>query len=987
MTSNSSCPAPEVLQRFPQGLLSDTQEQLLVQHLEGCAACLKKLQALLAQDPLPELLQTPPPALEKYDEKELDVNKLIRTVIALGSAPPSEGGTPSARKQEAGPAEQSSSPLGPPKHPGDLGQLGEYRILRHLDRGGMGAVYEGFDPRLDRPVAVKVLRRDRLVSETARQRFRREARIAACLEHDNVIRVYDVGEVDGVPFLVMELLRGQTLGQRLAQTRGPLSLPEILRLGTEIASGLIAAHERGLIHRDVKPDNIWLQAETDRVKILDFGLAREVQDEVGLTQEGAIAGTPYYMAPEQARGKEVDQRADLFSLGSVLYHLCTGKRPFSGSDAVEILHAVREAQPRPPSELNPKVPRCLSDLVLRLLAKSPADRPQSAREVIDGLKQCEEELPRIPGVPAKESAGRPESEHGVSPDPREDEEQPHVAEERPRGAAGVAVVVAVSILLVAGGLLGPGLLRKICNPNGLSPVPAGDTAVPPRLQVIQNPALPDQGPLYPSALVRQAAPVPGVRNWTIETRGHRGEVWALAFRPDGRLLAAGGEDGVVRLWHVDDGRLVRLLIVPKRPVVEPVRTLTWSPDGKVLAAGGKFGICLWDAESGVASQILSEGRTVHRLLWSPDGKRLVDCSGGVIWDVGTSEPAGFLKVPRDPLLVTWAGWSPDGAYLALVTREPGHEVLLFRAGGGEPRRIPDCKDLSAWCGAWSPDGKILAVGGDKTVWLWGVQSKDDPRTLEGGSGLLAWYRDGDVLADLSGGTLWDVRTRARHAGRPDPAKLDAARATGKADHDSVLSGERPDLALSRDGKMMARVVLPEAAVSGGPGVCAVQLRAVSDDGLLRTISGQPLLLGPRVGGEKRYGVAWGKDGRLSLLNTEPGGVSQKPPLREQECDFSPDRRYRACRLIDGLLVEEDPGGQPQGCLLGLRDGSWLTVSREGHYCLTGEQAKNAPAPDAAELVYVVWTNEGLKLASPDTFAKVYGWRNSAKTVRLTGTMD
>ena len=200
----------------------------------------------------------------------------------------------------------------------------------------MGAVFAAEDPLLERPIALKVMLPHAATAADSRQRFLDEARAAAALQHDHVVAIYQVGEDRGVPFFAMPLLKGETLESRLKRDR-LLPAAEAVRIGREIARGLAAAHEGGLIHRDIKPANIWLEQPAARVKILDFGLARPTRRSDNLTQSGTILGTPAYMSPEQAHGQPVDPRSDLFSLGSVLYHLCTGKPPFSGEDHLAIL--------------------------------------------------------------------------------------------------------------------------------------------------------------------------------------------------------------------------------------------------------------------------------------------------------------------------------------------------------------------------------------------------------------------------------------------------------------------------------------------------------------------------------------------------------------------------------------------------------------------------------------------------------------------------
>jgi serine/threonine protein kinase len=339
-------------------------------------------------------------SIEEYAQRfPLHVEALQqRWQILWGQAPPATEGLPARELSPTGPVKQqpTSTPLGrldvsflaPPQQPGELGRLGPNRVLRLLGAGGMGLVFLAEDPRLNRFVALKVMRPELAAHPLSRERFLREARAAAAVRNDHVVTIYAADEDRGVPFVVMELLEGETLDARLRR-QGRLPLAEVLRLGEEIAEGLKAAHRRGLVHRDVKPANIWLEGERSRVKLLDFGLVRAVSPLGRLTDPREIVGTPANMAPEQASGKPVDQKADLFGLGTVLYSACTGSTPFPGANRASVLTAVRNVQPPPPDQLNPAIPRGLSDLIMWLLSKDPGDRPSSAQQVLDVLGAIE----------------------------------------------------------------------------------------------------------------------------------------------------------------------------------------------------------------------------------------------------------------------------------------------------------------------------------------------------------------------------------------------------------------------------------------------------------------------------------------------------------------------------------------------------------------------------------------------------------------------
>ncbi|MGF1583300.1 MAG: serine/threonine-protein kinase [Gemmataceae bacterium] len=274
-----------------------------------------------------------------------------------------------------------SGVLGPPQQPGDIGQLGHYRITGVLGTGGMGVVFEARDEQLKRKVAIKLMKPNDGNTPVAKARFLREAAAMAAMEHDHIITVHHVGEE-----LEARLKRG-----------AKFTIPQILQIGREVAQGLAAAHKQGLVHRDIKPSNLWLEADPEnRIKILDFGLARSVTTAVDkaygqITKTGVILGTPAYMAPEQARGDSVDHRCDLFSLGCVLYQLCTAEQPFKGKDTLSLLMSLAMDNPSPPHRLNWQVPEELSNLVLKLMAKDPAQRVQSVQEVIDVIRGLETE--------------------------------------------------------------------------------------------------------------------------------------------------------------------------------------------------------------------------------------------------------------------------------------------------------------------------------------------------------------------------------------------------------------------------------------------------------------------------------------------------------------------------------------------------------------------------------------------------------------------
>ncbi len=329
-----------------------------------------------------------------------DPTEPSRTVAASSDQPASAANSTDETAPRAAPAPPR---FGPPAAPDEVGTLGPYRVVKQLGQGGMGAVYLAIDTRLDRKLALKVMLPEFAADRAAKERFLREARAAAKITHDNVVTVFEADERDGVPYIAMQFLQGYPLDDYL-RTKGAPALAHVIRIGREAAAGLAAAHELGLVHRDIKPANLWLEAPNGRVKVLDFGLAKPTGTDAELTKSGAVVGTPAYMSPEQARGSKVDHRTDLFSLGAVLYRLCTGQNPFAGSNVMAVLMALGSDDPTPVRQLNPSVPEALARLIHQLLAKKAELRPQTATEVAKRLRAILDQLLN-PGAPPSTSSG------------------------------------------------------------------------------------------------------------------------------------------------------------------------------------------------------------------------------------------------------------------------------------------------------------------------------------------------------------------------------------------------------------------------------------------------------------------------------------------------------------------------------------------------------------------------------------------------------
>jgi hypothetical protein len=450
------CPTPaELAQLLEISRTGEAAADELTAHLESCAQCQKKLEQLAAGaftwDDIGRrmahgraLAEAAGPASPATPRELADAIAALKTCTFGSDEPPLSDVSP----------DLPAGFLQPAAEPGHLGRLGEFDVIEEVGRGAMGVVLRAFDQRLHRVVAIKVMSPQLASMPLARQRFVREGHSAAAVCHEHVVTIYAVAEHAGLPYLVMQFVAGKTLEERLAQS-GPLRPAEILRIGMQAASGLAAAHAQGLVHRDIKPANLLLENGVERVKLTDFGLARAV-DDASITQTGVITGTPQFMAPEQARGEPLDGRADLFSLGCVLYTLAAGRPPFRASTTLAVLKKICEEEPRPIRELNPEIPDWLAAIVRKLMAKEPTARFASAVELAVLLEQCLAHVQRpehiaLP-VAAAELASRPVVS-GPEPASTTTEPQPLVSAARaawlrtPWGIAAIVATIGLPIVL------------------------------------------------------------------------------------------------------------------------------------------------------------------------------------------------------------------------------------------------------------------------------------------------------------------------------------------------------------------------------------------------------------------------------------------------------------------------------------------------------------------------------------------------------------
>ncbi len=398
MTPLSSPCVPTLLQRSLCDQLSEPQEEQLATHLSECKSCRQQLEALASDavswNQVRNILRN-----ETCGEQAASRGKssLIPRQPASGTEADREFTDGSHLK----PSDFIVDFLQPAQNKESLGRLGDIEIRQFIGQGAHGIVLKGFQDELNRLVAVKVMAPHLASVVAARKRFAREARATAAIVHPNVMPILHVDSSGQLPFLVMPYVDCESLQDRLDR-EGSLPMLDVLRISLQVARGLAAAHAQGLVHRDVKPANILLERGVERVMLTDFGLARAV-DDATLTRSGLIAGTPHYMSPEQARGDAVDTRSDMFSLGSVLYAMSTGRPPFRAESTYGILRRVTDDQPRPLRELNPEVPRWFEAVVMKLLSKAAEDRFDSVEQIAVILEQClahlqQPEVFPLPGI-------------------------------------------------------------------------------------------------------------------------------------------------------------------------------------------------------------------------------------------------------------------------------------------------------------------------------------------------------------------------------------------------------------------------------------------------------------------------------------------------------------------------------------------------------------------------------------------------------------
>ena len=695
-----------------------------------------------------------------------------------------------------------------------------YKILGILGQGGMSVVYMARQARLNRLVALKVIRAKVYAEPEIAARFRDEAEAAARFQHPNIIQVHEVGEFDGLGFLVLEYASGGSLQQKLANTPQP---PRAAAQMTEhLARALHYAHQRGIIHRDLKPANVVL-TEEGIPKVTDFGLAKLMEREAGVTRTGDILGTPSYMAPEQARGTpgDVTASADIYALGAILYEMLTGRPPFKGATPMSTLSQVTDQEALPPGRLQRNLPREIETICLKCLEKEPRKRYATALDLADDLRRFLENRPilarrvgkaewlwrwcrREPvkaGLAASLVAAVLLGFMGVTTQWLRTQEKAR-AEALARGRAENAETQALDSLYFSriaqsrhewrlNNIIGARQLLDQCEPSRrgwewhyLHHLDQADlgTLTFPELSHINAVAFSRDGSRFAFTAYNAYEGPKGREPYPIEVwetfprrRLSRfagsGPTLRLSFNPEGRQLASSGSYGA-KLWDLSSGKAVHKW--------GPSGSLTFSPDGKALAANLGDRVVFSDPTSN--ARIRDFPAAPGRVTYRPDG-RVVAVSGPEaveLRDAMTGREIGRLShgpgeaEERNVRMFGHEGpdlaFSPDGRYLVVATNPP----RVWDANTGNPLFTLNGHDGSVPGVAFSPDGRQVATAGvNSTIRFWSMQTGAEQGILRGHSawvGCLAYHPEGWSL--LSGGRhiaevkAWDLTRRQEYLSMP-----------------------------------------------------------------------------------------------------------------------------------------------------------------------------------------------------------------------------
>lgn len=627
--------------------------------------------------------------------------------------------------------------------------LGAYQIIEEIGHGGMANVYRATQPSIGREVAVKVLPSHFLQDRTFVKRFTREVQVIARLQHPHILPVYDFGEQEGLPYIVMAYMPDGTLAD-LIRREGALPPAEVARLVEQMAGGLDHAHQKGIVHRDFKPSNVLLD-ENGNVYLADFGIAKIAESTTQITGSG-IVGTPAYMAPEVTRTDKVTPLIDVYALGVSLFEMLAGQHPYPSETPVGLLLA-HASQPIPDVRHHcPDLPEGVQGVIDRAMAKEPADRYQSAGELAAELRAVlAGESPLTAAVPRPAGSGH-------VPTIRMAPTGPMTAGLSRRSIA--MLVGAIGVVAVLAGLMALGvpsmIAEAITGPStmgGATGAPASEVSpTAETFPTLGASPTPDDSPTSSASTVPLSDRI---------LTGHGDAVRSVALSPDGKLLASGSSDKMVILWDLQTDQPIGTWETP-----DPVYSMAFFPDGESLLVGGQNGYTtLWSTREGkqVSDGHYSLPPRQNSVAVAPDQATYTIASGELGFPILDASTYGWLGLLEGPTPIWSVAYSPDGSTLAGGGDDGS--ITLWDSQTSEALYTLEGHGDKVTYLAFSPDGKLLAsASSDATIILWDTGTRQKAFTLSQHTGPVnsaAWSLDGKILASASDdGTiiLWDPVT-------------------------------------------------------------------------------------------------------------------------------------------------------------------------------------------------------------------------------------